>query len=596
MSIVVIVSVVTSMLLVSNAIAIGTDDQPVFNIAATTSATGTFSAVQSGTTDVSSISVGPSPDPLNTNIKIDIRIDGAANVWGWSIPTITWNPQVLKLTKVTQGSWLSNNAPGGDPTSFVGSSSSLFDNTNGKINGGLTEAITGSDQSVDSSGVVATLTFQVIGYGSSGVNIAGGFLHTVSDSSDPKISVTCNSASVSVNQNSPSPTPTSTPAPTSSPSPSPTVSPSSSPSPSPSPTATPTSSPTPSPTPSVTPSPSPSPTSTPTSPHGPVASFTPSSGTVFSIGSEILLDASASTPGFDTVNCPITAYTWLVQYPNSTVYGSFTGQTATFYAIYVTSLKITLTVKAPDLSSSPSTSYSSTSTSTITIIIQSTQNVAQISTFNDKNSQSSSTVGLYCPQDLVKMYALVTYSGAPVASEFVSFALFYPNGTIYALNVRVTNETGYASWEFRLPWPDSNPESLFGNWTVLTSVKVASVVVTGTMIFTYNYPVGVSTYQFPSSIRRNTTSTFAVTILSPTTTTLVLSVTVCDEQQVIIASKVIPISLTAGTSTTISIQVYIPSWAYVGKATIYSDLLTDLPTSGGVPCYPEKASYVQITA
>lgn len=164
------------------------------------SAAGTFSAVLNGTTSTNSISYPASPSPIGQTFKIDVRIDGAANVWGWSIPTVTWNPAVLNLTKVQEGSWLANNAPGGDATSFAGNSGSLIDNTVGKLNGGMSEAISGADQSVDSSGVVATLTFKVVGYGNSQITISGGYLHTTSDAADPKIYVACNSASVTVEQ------------------------------------------------------------------------------------------------------------------------------------------------------------------------------------------------------------------------------------------------------------------------------------------------------------------------------------------------------------------------------------------------------------
>jgi hypothetical protein len=63
--------------------------------------------------------------------------------------------------------------------------------------GGLSEAITGADTSTDSSGVLATLTFNVTGYGNSPVAIAGGNLRATS-SDTIGVNVLCNSAAVAV--------------------------------------------------------------------------------------------------------------------------------------------------------------------------------------------------------------------------------------------------------------------------------------------------------------------------------------------------------------------------------------------------------------
>jgi hypothetical protein len=162
------------------------------SVRATSAATGVFSAVQSGTTNVTTIIVYSIPSPINTTISVDIRIDNASNVWGWTIPTVAWNPAVLQLIGVTEGPFLADNS-GKDPTLFVGNQKGLWDNISGLVYGGLSEAIYGSAQSTDSSGVVATLTFNVTGYGSSPITISGGNLRT-SPSDTVGVSAICNSA------------------------------------------------------------------------------------------------------------------------------------------------------------------------------------------------------------------------------------------------------------------------------------------------------------------------------------------------------------------------------------------------------------------
>jgi hypothetical protein len=50
-----------------------------------------------------------------------------------------------------------------------------------------------------------------------------------------------------------------------------------------------------------------------------------------------------------------------------------------------------------------------------------------------------------------------------------------------------------------------------------------------------------------------------------------------------------------GGTTTVTINLFIPSWAFVGTATIYVTVLTALPTSGGVPLCPQQIANFQIT-
>ena len=162
--------------------------------------TGTFCVVQSGTggtTNITSVNVPSSPNPVGATLKFDIYVSGANDIWGWLIPNVTWNPKVLQLTKVVEGSFLADNT-GAASTNFIGGVSTFWDNTNGDIKGGLAEAISSSALSKSASGVVATLTFTVSGYGNSPVIINGGYLLAAAAMGTPKINVPCNSASVEV--------------------------------------------------------------------------------------------------------------------------------------------------------------------------------------------------------------------------------------------------------------------------------------------------------------------------------------------------------------------------------------------------------------
>ena len=101
---------------------------------------GFFSAVQQGTSN-SAWSIGPNPNPVNSTLAVDIQVNNASNIWGWSIPNITWNRNLLQLLNVTEGSFLVNNT-GANPTVMCGNLPSQFDNVNGTITGGLSEQST----------------------------------------------------------------------------------------------------------------------------------------------------------------------------------------------------------------------------------------------------------------------------------------------------------------------------------------------------------------------------------------------------------------------------------------------------------------------
>ena len=115
-----------------------------------------------------------------------------------------------------------------------------------------------------------------------------------------------------------------------------------------------------------------------------MAKFTPPNGTIYAVGDTVLMDASASTPGYDEQACPITSYVWLVEFQNSTIFGSFNGQIISFQATSVGYLKVTLIVTAPDTNSAPSSSYTNTATTSAWIQIETAQQLASIDVFTDK--------------------------------------------------------------------------------------------------------------------------------------------------------------------------------------------------------------------
>ena len=143
-----------------------------------------ITAVKEGTKSNSDITVNN--DLIGSFIKIDLRIDNVSiGFWGWSLPSISWDPAVLNLTDVQEGAFIVDQT--GASAYFIGNSPALWNNTSGKIDGGLTEALSADRTSHDSSGVLATLTFEIKSNGNSPVTLSGAFTVASINQADTKL-------------------------------------------------------------------------------------------------------------------------------------------------------------------------------------------------------------------------------------------------------------------------------------------------------------------------------------------------------------------------------------------------------------------------
>lgn len=154
--------------------------------------TATFTAAKDGTSGATTSWTAN----YGTTVKVDFYANNVnpgygtgsddGSLWGVTANTVTWNPAVLQLTSVVQGTWISDSTagdtsnpdvttPAGQTYYVIGTSSGAFDNGRGQINGGvgLTNAAAVPDQYADNSGAIFTLWFTVVGYGVSTINFGG---------------------------------------------------------------------------------------------------------------------------------------------------------------------------------------------------------------------------------------------------------------------------------------------------------------------------------------------------------------------------------------------------------------------------------------
>jgi hypothetical protein len=110
-----------------------------------------------------SLSIPPSGLSIGSTFSINLSIAGATNVWQWTVRNINWNQSVLNATQVDEGPWLKQGGSTIWVPPYLGTLGSIPEIADTRS---VTTGVTGS-------GVLATITFKVVGYGSTDINIAG---------------------------------------------------------------------------------------------------------------------------------------------------------------------------------------------------------------------------------------------------------------------------------------------------------------------------------------------------------------------------------------------------------------------------------------
>jgi len=202
---------------------------------------------------------------------------------------------------------------------------------------------------------------------------------------------------------------------------------------------------------------------------------------------------------------------------------------------------------------------------------------------------------LVIPQSQVTLFANVTYNYWPVSQKTVTFKVQDPSGKEWTTLTAVTNDYGVATVTFRMPWPWTNPESLFGEWKVTATVDVGDVVMVDTMTFHYDYMVHIwkvttDKYEY------NHGETVAITIQYGThamqTYPALITVVIYDELGVPIGMATYQTKVGGAAYSTyknykVTLSITIPNFAYAGIATIHVNAFDKDPVLGGVAWCPE---------
>lgn len=541
------------------------------------SPTGTISVVDDNSGS-STWQIGPSPDPMGSTIYVDVDVTGASGVWGWCIPTATWNPAVLSLQDIYEGSYLlgtfntkTNKYEYGSTYFLQG----VIDNTNGEIDGGVSDCYATSETftSPNTSGMLMQLQFTVVGYGSCQISVTGTYFEA--SSSDTTGTLATPNPAVGTltvanpNGGSPSPTPTPTPS----------VSP------------TPTSTPIPTPT--------PTPTGPITNPETLIVTSNEGSPSP-AVGSNIYSSGTAVTCNVPTTSVNVNGVTYNTVTQNGVTYAC-TGWTGT----------------GSVLSSGVTTSTTFTITANSTITWNWVMIPASLDVYTNNGGQGYEVCSApFGPEQQVTIYAEVTsQGGVPIAQITVPFNI-YDNGVEIDSRTATTNANGIATASYTLPWSGTNPTSAFGTMNITSTIQLFGTTLSDSCPFTYNYLVETSSTTIGNGQSSSNGQCFSrytgpeisaqVTVqnINWNTESFYLTATIYDNNGVPVAYTSLPLtinapqtdSLTSKNSQTFTVNLSIPASAFVGSATLYINLYTNDPAKQGVPLCPESTTQLVIDA
>lgn len=213
----------------------------------------------------------------------------------------------------------------------------------------------------------------------------------------------------------------------------------------------------------------------------------------------------------------------------------------------------------------------------------------------------------FAPQNEVILYALVQYNLDPVQNKPVDFEVKWPSGEVLLTRQAFTDIDGIACINFRIPWPDQvTPENVFGIWNVTVTCEIADVVVNDTLTFEVTWLMEIISIETAEEFQKQKPGPlgemwFKVCweVRSAIERPAVITVVVYDDLDVPIAWGYYEGNFSANdifdpAPYCYNFTLYIPTWAYVGPATVYANIFTDFPQNGGVSYGPEKSAEFRI--
>jgi hypothetical protein len=211
----------------------------------------------------------------------------------------------------------------------------------------------------------------------------------------------------------------------------------------------------------------------------------------------------------------------------------------------------------------------------------------------------------FAPQQLVCLYAKVTYAGDRVTNKLVTFEIHDALGNKVTILENYSDLNGIAKVCFRIPQTDMIPggedPAIFGWWWVIATVELDQVVVQDNMTFQVGWLVEVDSVTPVGAPYAKYTDSMVFTVVWHTISEqdiyALLTVDPFDAQTYPIgeaywdgiyhATRVggYPGDTTGGSYSN-TVTIGIPTWARIGLCTVNAVALTNFPRLGGTAYCP----------
>ncbi len=243
------------------------------------------------------------------------------------------------------------------------------------------------------------------------------------------------------------------------------------------------------------------------------------------------------------------------------------------------------------------------------------------------------TCDAYTIDEEVTLFVNLTYNNDPLQSRLVAFEVHRPDGATVLVRTAMTNAVGVANISFRIETVCQDPEARFGKWWAIATVKVCEVKQNDTMMWDVGYLVQVTSielwdasfYGFPGVERTQyhkyadpSLAYFWVRLtlknIAQIPRNVTISVTFQDSDNVAVSSFTHQVIMNPGEfcnpsetllewnafwgayveNTETWSLVGVPKWTYAGWGTVYVNIFSNIPSICGVPYSPEQSVPVQI--
>lgn len=202
-------------------------------------------------------------------------------------------------------------------------------------------------------------------------------------------------------------------------------------------------------------------------------------------------------------------------------------------------------------------------------------------------------------QELVVLYALVTFGGDPITNKVVAFQVNGPPNTLQNITIvaaAVTNASGIAKFAFRMPTAPINMEQIiFGKWFALSTVDVDETVATDSLTFEVGWLISIKSIVTlnnqlspQTNFSRQSPIVFDLTLANIGLTSRNATLTV--EAQDSSGHPMIFIELDSQSiqpgESHVHASSQVPQNSELGAATVTASVYTAPPTSGGTAYSP----------